>query len=472
MMNKFVNYLKSGNFFVLILVFAILFASIPIFSSLNSESGMMLNEESHYFVRMISQYRFTDVYFVDALLDRDINFSFYFYLLGKSSLPMSFIIYILPVLLGVICVWLFDFLLGSMGFNDKHSLFFVLVFLVSSPLFIFIFSTVNPVSLYLVFFLVGLILFVKRSYWSLFFSLFLGLFDFLLMIFFLGFLVVYTYWKHNNWRLFFSNFLSGIIGVLILVFWFGFDFSLILGLFNSSVENILVSFGGVGGFSSILIVLCVLGMFIAWKRSFEHFLFYVFVFFLFICSIYFDYLRIIFVLVACFYSGIAVSGLIVKKWSVPNLKEVTLLLVFCSIIFASIIFLRAEMSFSNSEYGDAFAFLGMLDSKKVIFGSERDGFMIQNLGNKRTFWDARSFLYEDYSEKIIIANKLYYSRNLKEVETLLVNNNVEYIFVNKEMFNGRIWNSRDEGALFLYRNSNKFSKVFENEVVEIFRYVG
>ncbi|MBW2988144.1 hypothetical protein KY318_01425, partial [Candidatus Woesearchaeota archaeon] len=56
---------------------------------------------------------------------------------------------------------------------------------------------------------------------------------------------------------------------------------------------------------------------------------------------------------------------------------------------------------------------------------------------------------------------LLYSRNLKHTKQTLKQYNISYILITKKMLSGGVWNSADEGLLFLLRNNETFKRVYE-----------
>ena len=459
------------NSIILIFIVGFILLTTPLIISLFRGSEYMLSEESYYHLRIIEQYKDTGIYTQDILLNRNINFNVFYFVLSFFGIPEVVISNIIPAIFGILCMFLFYFLIKNLKL-EKDAEVFSLIFLVSSPIFIYTFTTINPESFYALILLLSIFMFFRKSYLTVLLS---GILAYVNISYFLVFIVtifIYMIFKKEfHKKLLFLNFLTGFI-IFFFSFISGNNPFLSLGLTNFSFTNLLISLGGVTAYSSITLVLFFIGLFIIWKRDFRLLAFIISSILIFVLSFYLESLRILVIFEIAIFSGISIKTFLTKKWNIAWIKEVVLLIIICSIIFASLVFMRFETTFISEEYVEGYNFLNTADSNDVIFSHYNNGFIIQKLSERKTFWDSYSLNYDIFEEKEIIAETIFHTRDLKVLKKTIEDNNISYILIDDKMVNGLVWNGPEEGVLFLLKNSKDFVKVFDNDSVKIYRFVG
>ncbi|MCF7865862.1 glycosyltransferase family 39 protein [Candidatus Woesearchaeota archaeon] len=460
------------NVLPFIFIAGLLLLLTPVLLSLFRGSDFLLSEESYYHIRIIDQYKETGVYDTDLLLNRPIEFNFFYFLLYFLNIPNIIIINMLPVIMGLICLSLFYYLIKEFGVHEDASIF-SLIFLISAPIFIYTFTSVNVESFYLICLLFSFVLFLKKSYWVIPFS---GFIAFLNIAYFIVFFIVilsFSYFNNKfNKKIIWGSLITSLIVLFVNLFLFKHNPFFGFFLNNFSVSSILISLGGTKAFSSITLALFFIGIFILWKRDFKFLLISLISILILISSFFIESLRIFVILEISVFSGICVKYFISKKWNVAWLKEVILLIIICSIIFASLVFMKYETNFMSSDYVDSFRFLKTMNDDEVVFSYFANGFMIQKIAGKKTFLDSYSSAYVTYFDKKNIENELFYTRDLKELKEILKRNKISHILIDERMLNGLVWNGPEDGVLFLLSNSNSFVKVFDNDAITIYRFVG
>lgn len=464
---------SETKIFPFLLIVAIILLANPIIINLNKNANSLMSDESYFHLRMIEQYRNSDVYNKDVLLDRNESFNLFYYLAAKSNIPIAFILNILPVILGVLAFLLFYSILKQ-GEFENNTLLYSAIILISSPLYIYTFSTLNPESFYIVIFLTSILLYLKNNPLSILFSALMAFlnvpFFIVLSIFFFIHKLSFSYMKMQS-KYWWANIISGLAAIGIYYYFIGVPDIFSQAFLNTSISELFITTGGIKGYSIIFIVLAATGLFAFWKRSFYRLLMYLLVAALFVASFYYIPLRILFIFMIVVFSGKALSNLVSRHWKLAALKDVTILIIICIILFSTIVFTTSQIGFASDQKLEGINFLSSVRANKVIFSHEENGFMIQEVQKRKTFLDSKSIFYDDYESRTRTSNILYYSRDLVQIEEELQKNNIDHIFVSKDMFNGLVWNSPDDGALFIYKNSKKFIKVFENEEVTIYRYI-
>lgn len=461
----------EAKIFPFLVIVAIILIANPIIINLGKGPNSLMSEESYYHLRMIDQYRDSSIYTQDILQEKEISFDIFYFLVAKSNMPNSFIINILPVLLGFIAFILFYFILKK-GEFENNTLLFALIILISSPIYIYSFSTINPDSFYIVIMLAAILSYLRKSYLTPIFS---GLLAILNIPYFIALIVIYSVYTLSNEEKK-SYFLSITITISI------FAAAIYYGLFglpnifsqsfvDTGLSSLFSTLGGVKGYSSISLVLTTIGMFVFWKRSFSRLILYFAFLILLIVSVYYIPIRLVAIFICALFAGKALSNLVIRYWNVSLLKDITILLIVCSIIFSTVVFMKTEINYISSEQIDGLKFLSSVDKNKVIFSVEEKGYAIQKISNRKTYLDSKSHYFKDYETRLNKSDILFYSRNLQEIEEVLNSENIDHIYIDDDLFNGRVWNGPDEGALFIYENSKKFVKVFDNNEVQIYRYI-
>jgi len=160
-----------------------------------------------------------------------------------------------------------------------------------------------------------------------------------------------------------------------------------------------------------------------------------------------------------------------KDWNIKKLKSITILLIACSLVFSTVLFINNEVGLMNQDKLTAARFLSTSSINDVVLSVPENGFLIEYASGRNAFLDGNSYRYNDYNSLLDTKDSIFYSRNLAEVDAFMKKNHITHIFIDKDMLSGSVWNSPDEGLLFLLKNSDSFVKVFENNQAVIYRLV-
>ena len=68
-----------------------------------------------------------------------------------------------------------------------------------------------------------------------------------------------------------------------------------------------------------------------------------------------------------------------------------------------------------------------------------------------------------------ITNDIFYSRNINKTLDLINENNLTYILITKEMKQGQVWTSNDQGLLFLIRYYASFKNIYDDDNIELWQ---
>jgi len=165
-----------------------------------------------------------------------------------------------------------------------------------------------------------------------------------------------------------------------------------------------------------------------------------------------------------------IDWLMGEKWENKDLKSISMLIIFCSILFSGVSYASIVMDSKDSE--EIINGMEWLEDNTqkgdLIFSHYKYGFKLKFFSNTSIFLDED--IGPDRIERFEDMNLLFNSRNSNTTASIIGKYNITNIFITEEMKHGLVWNKESEGLLFVMENDNSFSKVFNNSEVEIWRY--
>ena len=97
--------------------------------------------------------------------------------------------------------------------------------------------------------------------------------------------------------------------------------------------------------------------------------------------------------------------------------------------------------------------------------------MIERIARQPAFLDniRKDVAFND--ERLLIAEEIFSSQRMVETEHALQEQGITHILIDSDMRNGGVWTADEQGILFLLKYSPKFVLVYQNENIEIYRYI-
>ena len=461
---------NQGLILTFVLVAAALMLFVPLIVKWTQGPDLFISQETYYHVRMAEQVRTQGVLNYDSLQGTEYSFNLFHFVAGKSGIPIGLLAKILPLVTGVLSLLLAYFFFKDLELGENDTLFALIIFALT-PIFIYSFTTFSPDNLAVPMLLLGAIFFLRKNYVSVLFFAPVFLIDILSAVVAFVMMMVYYFMDRKSLGLLIANFAAGcaviISGVLIL----GVNPLIDFVPLKTGFSGLFVSFGALTGYSLIVIGLFFIGLFSWWDRHINKTIAVLGVVLMFAFSVFFSDARLFVSLIIAIPAGRAISYLANREWEMPLIKDVTIILIIYSVLFASILLLNTQVKMVDKDTIDAVKFLSTSDRGDVILSMPRSGFMIEGVAGRRAFMDDNSFRQKDYQEKIRVRNNIFYSRNLPELEALLVSNKITHILIDEDMKNGEVWNSREEGLLFFLQNSDRFINIFDNKNIQVYRYL-
>src|SRR3989339_559075 len=166
-------------------------------------------------------------------------------------------------------------------------------------------------------------------------------------------------------------------------------------------------------------------------------------------------------------NGFAFIYLNRRKWSIQLIKRVTILLIICSILFTTILFITKTSNLApDADYVDAMLFIKKQSNpEEKILSSPDNGFMLQYYTDRATYLDDKSSMFD--KELLIELSNLTSSRNLERTENILRKNNLRYVFIDKDF---KQFLEQEEGLLYIIETSNKFTNIYKSNKAEVWLY--
>lgn len=460
---------KRTILLTLIVAALILFAPVMAKWVLNQNS--YLSEETYYNLRIVDQFKENGMGNQDLLQNREYGFNLFHFVFYKLDIGEDQMAKYLPALLGVLSLFLLYLLLKKLNLG-QNDIFFSLIILTTTPIFLYKFTTFSPDILVLPILLMGLILFVRGYYVS---AIFFGATALINVMYVLIALILivgeYIFKKRDKWLL-----LANVIFIFAVVLFGAFVLNMpYLSSFIpsfSGLNGFLIEFGALKGYALVTVGLALIGLFSWWNKDSKKTSIMIAVIVLILAAALFEDIRLPIAILVAIFGGFSISYLVNREWEIHVLKDVTLLLVVCILIFSAVLTLNFQIKNISDEKISAISYLSSAGKEDIILSSERNGFIIEYEAKRSAYLDGNSYKFDDYEERKLLADKIYYSRNLNELETLLRQENITHLLVDSEMRSGEVWNGREEGVLFFLENSEKFIKIYYNEKIQIYRYVG
>lgn len=373
----------------------------------------------------------------------------------------------IPLITGLLSFVLVFFILRKINLSNNEITLSMILF-VLTPVFIHKFTTLNPDNFAFPLILLIVLLYLKNSFFAIILVILLSFVNSFLGVLVLLALVAHLIVKSSKKKLTVSLLISSFSSLIVFLLLNKEAFLVTKGLV---LDDVLIELGSVTGYSIPLIILGIIGLINWWEKGIDKTLIASSLFVIFFISIFFPEMRLITAFIISVFAGMGINYLISMDWELKEIKQVSLLLIFCIILFSAILTMNTHLTQITPREVDAAKFLYSADSQGKVLSTEDKGFMINYLSGKEVFLDGRSFTYEDYEEKSSVVEQIFYARKLSELEDFLVNNSITYLFIHENMKNGEVWSRREEGLLFFLIHSDLFIKLFDNQEVQIYKYI-
>jgi len=167
-----------------------------------------------------------------------------------------------------------------------------------------------------------------------------------------------------------------------------------------------------------------------------------------------------------------IKSIIDESWNNINLQKLTILLLFCTIIFSNVL----HLSFINNNQTDNEIIETLKEFSKfkasTVISSKENGYIIKYFSNKNIILDSEETKIQNYKEKILDINNLFLSRNIDTTSNLLKKYNISHIIITEDMVKNEDNVEKYNGILFLidvYRDN--FKPILKRDKITIYKFI-
>lgn len=392
---------------------------------------------------------------------------------GNSIL---FILPIVSMIFLIINLFLFDKLMAHFKVNFPSrimSLFLVAI----TPVFISNIFILSGSLISLTLLMVAIFLKINKKHKLSLFFIVLSIFFWPAMIIFALFYFYHSFReKRDNKFLFKVNIFVSLFSFLVYYFMFIFPNILFSRDFFSShvfFTKFVAEFGNFFGYGLPILFLSLFGFVVSWFYNKKQFISYVFLFSVFLLSTYFNSLILPLSFFVAFWCSRAIIFLNGKKWDLFALKRMTFFIIAYLMLF-SVLFFVTNISEAgpSQEKVDSIKWMSSNLDEGIVLSSSVNTPLIKYFSNNNVFLDESRVFDKNNLMKVVDLNSVFYSRSLETTEGILKKYGVDYLFIDVEMKSGDIWTNKDQGLLFLLKNSEMFKNIYNSQGIEVWEYLG
>lgn len=377
---------------------------------------------------------------------------------------------LIPLITGIISIILILLFLRTLNLSDNETNF-VLILFALSPIFLYTFTSLTPDNFAFPLLILVTLLYLKKSYFTIIPLILLALINpILATLVVIATITKLIIQKQKTKKQIILHIIL-ILTTLSIIITQIITNKLIIQINKVIIDGALIELGSLTGYSIPLIILGTIGLFVWWEKVTERTITAIILITGFVTSIIIPQIRLPVALTLAIFAGIGINQLINSEWELKKIKQFALLLIFYVILFSAIITLNTQFTQITKQEVEAAKYLATTNTNGTVISTEDKGFMIKYLSNKETLLNPNSWKENNYEEKINITNQIFYARQQAELEKLLINNNIKYIFLHEDMKTGQVWTQREEGLQFFLIYSDIFIKIFDNEKVQIYKYI-
>lgn len=478
-MEKYFKKMKEKHALIFILCLAFILLAAPLLVRLFFYDNTMAGTESYYHLRMASLMQKQGTLTLDPLLSgtRFYTPNPYHYVLVflGNIIPIEILSIILPVVFGLITVLLLFFIIKKFV-RKLHTRFLIVFFIVLSPVFIYVFSHQQSLTLLVFLIVLGFFFFSKKGKWpilGLVFLAFIPFFGLLHTLLVLVLLAAYISTHKQKLPYFFVYIMLIVIMSSIIMTKYPFFFFQ-KALFSPSniVGETLSDLGAWYGFSLFLLILAAIGIIKTWQKKYKHVFLYLFLVISFAFVAFFDPSYHIYTgVLLCVYAGIGYTALWKMKWELKRLRKLSLFLIILGLLFSA-----TSATSRLSQYGPDQDLIESLEWMKenlpedsVIVTYPDYAYWVHYYSDKRTLLDPEfSRTARGGAIQREIAN-LFQLRRESDAMQIINKYRIQYFLITPEMKTSLVWHREDQGLLFLLNNSEKFKKLYQDQGIEVWQ---
>lgn len=386
-------------------------------------------------------------------------------------------IILLPLLGGILSLFLFSYLLHLFGVSGltRHM---ALLTLILSPSFLYTFLVAAPDAFAILILLAGAAGFASSSrilsvggIALLLFGATISLFHALLVLFFLLFYALRTTTSTTTAQKKIPTLLA-LFAVLIVILVLQRPFALPYALFSLSLNTLLADFGGVFGLSLFYLLLFCTGLVIAWREKKRYAPLYLALALLVPALFWYPHLLVYGTFIGAVFAGRALSSFREMAWHFRSVGRVTLFVIILGLLFSSLSYANRLQHFPPTD--DQISGLAFLDEyarpDSMVLSVPAMGYLIEYFAQRPALLD-EALPAGLFQRRLQDAQTIFYSRNLDITKALLIKHQIAFIVITGNMKTGSVWEGQDDGLLFVLRDSETFKNIYAAPSLEIWEVI-
>ncbi|MDD5086643.1 MAG: hypothetical protein PHV16_02730 [Candidatus Nanoarchaeia archaeon] len=478
--------LNEKNTLIYIIIAAIILASSVLVLRQLFHNGLIAGQMPYYNMNSAKMIIGGEL----AIKDSGYLFSPYHIFLAFAGkyMNMELASKMISLILGILSVIIFYFILkeSNVKLDERFCMVIVLVF---SPAFIYLSSFPNKLSIPVFLTLLGTYLLSKKNillsiicFFSFAFAITFGIFNSVLVI-----SIVIAYITDEAIKLKklkskkIPSSLSKAAVFLLLFFIISLTcFSLYLKPKTSLLQKeiiftqIISDLGSLNGLGIFSLILGLVGFSMLWKKRKELSLLFLPLLITILFIFYENNIVVYLSFLISVFAGKAFFEIIKMEWEIKSVKNLTIILIVCGVLFSTISYInRVSRATPNEEITESLDWLKHYSMQdEIVFSHYSRGFWIKYFTDKHVIINQNFEYLPDAEKRFNDSNEIFYSRNLETTKELLREYSINYIWIDNEMKEGLVWQEKDEGLLFLFRNSETFKNIYNNQGVEIWEVKG
>jgi hypothetical protein len=399
----------------------------------------------------------------------------FLYILSRG-VELEFLLKFLPLFFGVISLFLSYCLLRKFRVEQVSSLVAAGILLIS-PSFLYVFSVFSGLTIAIPVSLLAFYLFFSEKRFSRGFSFllfgmlpFFGFWESLLP---LSVLAVYSAGNPDASKRGKMILVSAMVILAIIV---------LLNVIKAgsigyspqgagSLSTLIFDIGGGLGASIFAVVLVFFGLSRMWEKKYKNIRLYAVLLLLAIAFL-FERKNIVYLNFAlCFFASGGLLRLKNMEWESKEAKAVTLFLFGCGLLFSGLSFINSIGSgYPDKDMISSLEKLGAVSKPQdIILSHESNSDWINGVAGRKTMINEETDYMKKVNKKFVDAGIIFHSRDIRQVEDLLKEYKIKYVYITPNMKEGLLWNSHDEGFLFVSKYSKLLERKYEEEGFEIWR---
>ena len=442
--NNFTHFIKHQKKYITLIMLIIF--SVLIISNFVADKPVISGSESYYYLSSLHGTSYNPLVNLIRFIPENL-------------------IFLIPLFIGIFSVLMIFNL--SKHILDKETSFFFILFLVLTPAFIFSFVTLYSYGLFLLLTLLGFFLIYKNDkklrYLSLLPFILATLFDTLSALVLLILQLTYLYNNKNKNYKDQLPFYAVILTVILLIFnQLVLEIPLILGPFHKQIlfTDLISDLGGSSGLGLFITILALIGLIDVVRRKDFKILYLLPIL---IIAYFFNTNVIFFIgIITSLLASFGFIRLIGRNWNLLSLKKFTAIILILGILFSTLAYMNRLPGYQPlKEDREVLSWImENTPEDSVILSSPENTYLIKYFAGR----DPLSvFDHGSIKDRNQLSEKIFSSLYIRDLFPLLEDNNVDFIYINRNMKKEL---PKDQGFLFLLKNE-RFKLIYSSGDSEV-----